>query len=117
MCNAYQWETLKTDQIPQSFEAIETTRLPVWTDIRLSTPTTSTSTDSVPRGTDKKSNCTNSFMKICYLQGGVVLVSHDQHLIKECATEVWLCKDKTVYRLEGGLEQYRRAVEGEFNRT
>ena len=47
----------------------------------------------------------------------MVLVSHDQHLIKECATEVWLCRDKTVHRLEGGLEQYRKAVEGEFVRT
>jgi ATPase subunit of ABC transporter with duplicated ATPase domains len=42
-------------------------------------------------------------------------VSHDQHLIKACATEVWLCKDKTVYRLEGGLEQYRKAIEAEFS--
>ena len=43
-----------------------------------------------------------------------MLVSHDQHLIQLCATEVWLCKDQTVHRLEGGLDQYRTAVESEF---
>lgn len=48
------------------------------------------------------------------LQGGVVLVSHDQHLIKLCMTEVWLTEGKTVRRLDGGLEQYRTAVENEF---
>lgn len=42
-------------------------------------------------------------------------MSHDQHLIKACATEVWLCKDRTVYRLEGGLDQYRKAIEAEFS--
>ena len=47
-------------------------------------------------------------------QGGVVLVSHDQHLIELCATEVWLCKDQGVCRLEGGLDQYRTTIESEF---
>lgn len=47
-------------------------------------------------------------------KGGVVLVSHDQHLIQLCTTEVWLTKGKTVHRLEGGLDQYRTAVENEF---
>lgn len=47
-------------------------------------------------------------------KGGVVLVAHDQHLIEMCTTEVWLCKDRNVHRLEGGLEQYRTAVENEF---
>ena len=44
---------------------------------------------------------------MCLFQGGVV--SHDQHLI-----QVWLCKDHTVYRLEGGLEQYKSDIESEF---
>ena len=43
-----------------------------------------------------------------------MLVSHDQHLIQLCTTEVWLCKDHTVHRLEGGLEQYKRDIESEF---
>ena len=40
--------------------------------------------------------------------GGVVLVSHDEHLIDMACTEVCLCRDQTVYRLEGGLEQYKK---------
>ena len=28
--------------------------------------------------------------------GGGVFVSHDQHLIQMCATEVWVCKDQMV---------------------
>ena len=48
------------------------------------------------------------------LQGGVVIVSHDQHLIEACAQEVWLCQGRTVQRLEGGLRQYRTALEAEF---
>ena len=42
------------------------------------------------------------------------MVAHDQHLIELCATEVWLCKGRGVRRLEGGLHQYKTAVENEF---
>ena len=51
------------------------------------------------------------------LQGGVMLVSHDEHLIKMACNEVWLCKDKLVHRLEGGLEQYKKAIESELQST
>ena len=47
-------------------------------------------------------------------QGGVVLVSHDEHLIEIACQEVWLCQDQTVRRLEGGLQQYKTAIETEF---
>ena len=54
-------------------------------------------------------------MHICvHVQGGVVLVSHDEHLIKMACNEVWLCQDKLVHRLDGGLEQYKKAIETEF---
>ena len=41
-------------------------------------------------------------------------MSHDQHLIEACATEVWLCKDRNVRRLEGGLKEYRTSIQSEF---
>ena len=44
-------------------------------------------------------------------------MSHDQHLIQACASEVWVCKDGTVRRLEGGLKQYRTIVQAEFSST
>ena len=47
-------------------------------------------------------------------QGGVILVSHDEHLIEMACQEVWLCRDQTVHRLEGGLQQYKVAIEAEL---
>ena len=43
-----------------------------------------------------------------------MLVSRDQYLIQLCTIEVWLCKDHTAHRLEGGLEQYKSDIESEF---
>ena len=37
-----------------------------------------------------------------------MLVSHDKHLIDMSCNAVWLCKDKLVHRLEGGLAQYKK---------
>ena len=48
------------------------------------------------------------------LQGGVVLVSHDERLIQSVCHEVWVCGDGTVTRLEGGYEQYRRTLEDQL---
>ena len=48
------------------------------------------------------------------MQGGVILVSHDEHLINLACNEVWLCKNHSVYRLDGGLQQYKSEVENEF---
>ncbi len=44
-----------------------------------------------------------------------MLVSHDQHLIEACATEVWLCKERTVKRLNGGLKEYRDEIQAEMS--
>jgi len=41
-------------------------------------------------------------------------VSHDEHLIEMACQEVWLCQDQTVHRLEGGLQQYKVAIEAEL---
>jgi len=42
--------------------------------------------------------------------GGVVLVTHDERLIELICKELWVVKDKTVSRLAGGLEEYRKHV-------
>jgi ATPase subunit of ABC transporter with duplicated ATPase domains len=42
--------------------------------------------------------------------GGVVLVSHDQHFISGVCKEFWLVGDGVVQRLEGGFEEYRKQV-------
>ncbi|PAA49973.1 hypothetical protein BOX15_Mlig033393g1, partial [Macrostomum lignano] len=46
--------------------------------------------------------------------GGVVLVSHDERLIKMICTELWLVSDGLVRTIEGGIDAYRRLVEKEL---
>jgi len=47
-------------------------------------------------------------------QGGVVLVSHDELLIKRICTEAWLCRHGSVTALEYGFEQYKKLIESEL---
>lgn len=46
--------------------------------------------------------------------GGVILVSHDEQLIKMVCQEMWLVKNGTVKSLEGGFDEYRRIIEEEL---
>ena len=46
--------------------------------------------------------------------GGVIVVSHDEYLIKKTCKEVWLCKEKNVKILEGGISEYRKLLESEL---
>uniref|UniRef100_A0A1A9WSL8 ATP-binding cassette sub-family F member 3 n=1 Tax=Glossina brevipalpis TaxID=37001 RepID=A0A1A9WSL8_9MUSC len=43
-------------------------------------------------------------------KGGVVLVSHDERLIKVICKELWVCGNRTVRAVEGGLDEYKREV-------
>ncbi len=47
-------------------------------------------------------------------QGGIVLVSHDELLIKRICTEAWLCRNGIVTSLEYGFEQYKKLIESEL---
>ncbi len=47
-------------------------------------------------------------------KGGVILVSHDERLIKMVCQELWVCSKGKVYSLEGGLDAYRAIVEKEM---
>ena len=44
-------------------------------------------------------------------QGGLVLVSHDELLIKRLCTEAWLCFNGRVIALENGFQQYKKLIE------
>jgi len=50
-------------------------------------------------------------------KGGVILVSHDERLLKYVCNEIWLCKDHTVKRIEGGFDEYKKMIEAEFQTT
>lgn len=55
------------------------------------------------------------FFMLCYCsQGGVVLVSHDERLIRMICKELWVVKDGTVKSLDGGFDEYRNIVEKEL---
>ncbi|CAG0917116.1 unnamed protein product [Notodromas monacha] len=43
--------------------------------------------------------------------GGVLLVSHDERLVRMICNELWVCGNGTVRSLEGGFDEYRRLVE------
>ena len=53
------------------------------------------------------------FRLYCSLQGGVILVSHDERLIRMVCSELWVCSRGKVYCLEGGFDKYREIVEQE----
>ena len=54
-------------------------------------------------------------MHYCSLQGGVILVSHDERLIRMVCKELWVCSRGKVYCLDGGFDQYREIVEKEVS--
>ena len=47
-------------------------------------------------------------------QGGVVLVSHDERLIRVVCKELWVAADGSVQSMEGGIDQYRKLIEKEL---
>lgn len=47
-------------------------------------------------------------------QGGVVLVSHDERLIRMVCKELWVCAKGTVRSIEGGFDEYRLLVQREL---
>jgi len=42
--------------------------------------------------------------------GGVILVSHDERLIRMVCQELWVCGNQTVRSVEGGIDEYKRLV-------
>ncbi|XP_019723436.1 ATP-binding cassette sub-family F member 3 isoform X2 [Hippocampus comes] len=49
-------------------------------------------------------------------KGGVILVSHDERLIRLVCKELWVCEGGRVCRLDGGFDQYRDALHEQFKR-
>lgn len=46
--------------------------------------------------------------------GGVILVSHDERLIRMVCKELWVCGNESVASIEGGFDEYRKIVEQEL---
>merc|ERR1719341_3122362 len=47
-------------------------------------------------------------------KGGVILVSHDERLLKMVCQELWVCSKGKVWSIDGGLDEYRKMVEKEM---
>ena len=43
-------------------------------------------------------------------QGGVVIVSHDERLIRETNCQLWVIEDQTINEIEGEFDDYRREL-------
>ncbi|RXM30842.1 ATP-binding cassette sub-family F member 3 [Acipenser ruthenus] len=49
-------------------------------------------------------------------KGGVVLVSHDERLIRMVCKELWVCENGTVWRIDGGFDEYREILQEQFRK-
>lgn len=43
-------------------------------------------------------------------QGGVVLVSHDVHMLEQVCTSLWVCDNGTVEKFDGTVKQYKAKI-------
>lgn len=46
----------------------------------------------------------------------MILVSHDERLIRLVCKELWVCEGGQVCRLDGGFDQYRDALHEQFKK-
>ncbi|XP_061683482.1 ATP-binding cassette sub-family F member 3 [Syngnathoides biaculeatus] len=49
-------------------------------------------------------------------KGGVILVSHDERLIRLVCKELWVCEAGKVFRLDGGFDRYRDVLYEQFKK-
>jgi len=47
---------------------------------------------------------------ITEFSGGVILVSHDERLIRETHCQLWIIEDHTINEIEGDFDDYRGEV-------
>jgi len=77
--------------------------------LRLSSPESNALTTRLPREWELA-----LLLMLLLTQGGVVLVSHDERLIRLICTEVWVCGDLNVRRVERGIDEYKKLVQQEL---
>lgn len=49
-------------------------------------------------------------MAIAEYKGGVVIVSHDERLIRETECQLWVVEDQTINEVDGDFEDYRKEL-------
>ena len=46
--------------------------------------------------------------------GGIILISHDQHFVSTCGEEFWVVKDRKVVQFKGTFDEYKRKMAKEM---
>ena len=49
-------------------------------------------------------------MAFCVEYSGVVIVSHDERLIRETECQLWVVEENTINEIDGGFDAYRREL-------
>jgi ATP-binding cassette, subfamily F, member 3 len=44
-------------------------------------------------------------------EGGILFVSHDQHLIESVCAEIWVCDDHKIELFDGTFSEYKKSLE------
>lgn len=47
--------------------------------------------------------------------GGVLVISHDEHFIKNVCTEIWKIENRTVSTFDGSFDDYKKTVFNSFS--
>lgn len=47
--------------------------------------------------------------------GGLILVSHDERMIRLICKELWVCGNGSVSNIEGGIDRYKEIVLAELD--
>ena len=58
------------------------------------------------------SNSVSSWISKKKLQfsGGVIIVSHDERLIRDTECQLWVIEEQTINEIDGGFDDYRKEI-------
>ena len=48
--------------------------------------------------------------ELCVCVAGVIIVSHDERLIRETDCQLWVVEDQTINEVDGDFDDYRREL-------
>ena len=52
----------------------------------------------------------SKFVSTCFFVGGVIIVSHDERLIRETECQLWVIEEQTINEIDGNFDEYRKEV-------
>ena len=52
----------------------------------------------------------NTYVILKSFSGGVIIVSHDERLIRDTECQLWVVEDQTINEVDGDFDDYRKEV-------